>query len=151
MTTSPKNNGRNSAGRFTKGNKLGGKKIGSRHRVTLAIEALFESEHERLSRKAVDLALEGDTTALRLCMERLVPPRKDRPISIRLPEVRSAKGSLEASNGVLTAVFLGEITPDEGTRIIALLDAHRRLIEVADLETRIERLEGRGANEAAGR
>jgi hypothetical protein len=46
---------------------------------------LLEGEAKALTRKAIELGLAGDTTALRLCLERLVPPRKDRPISLDLP------------------------------------------------------------------
>ena len=43
------------------------------------MEALLDGEAEAITRVAVDKAKEGDTTALRLCLERILPPRKDRP------------------------------------------------------------------------
>ena len=49
MTSLPNNDGRKTSGRFAKGNSLGGSKRGSRHRVTLAIEALLEGQHEALT------------------------------------------------------------------------------------------------------
>lgn len=133
--------GRKANGTFTKGNKVGGSKSGSRHRVTKAIEALLEGEAEGLTRKAVDMALEGDTVALRLCLDRLAPPRKDSLISIRLPKVNGLKDAVEASASVLDAVSEGEITPDEGARVLSLLSAHKALIETCDLEARITALE----------
>ena len=120
---------------------MGGSKAGSRHRVTKAIEALLEGEAEGLTRKAVDMALEGDTVALRLCLDRLAPPRKDSSISIRLPKVNCLKDAVEASASVLDAVSEGEITPDEGARVLSLLSAHKALIETCDLEARITALE----------
>ena len=62
-----------------------GRPKGARNRSTVAAEALLDGEAEALTRKAIELALAGDTTALRLCMERLVPPRKDRSTPIALP------------------------------------------------------------------
>src|ERR1700759_2169133 len=59
-----------------------GKPRGARHRVTRAVEALMEGEHERLTRIAIDKALEGDTAALRLCLDRIARPRRDAPVSI---------------------------------------------------------------------
>lgn len=141
MTQKPKNNGRKSDGTFAKGNTLGGKTPGARHRVTLAIEALLEGQHEKLTKVAIDKALEGDTVALRLCLDRLAPARKDSPVSIALPVVRNAADAVEASAAVLAAVAAGEITPDEAGRVMALLTAHRSIIEVGDLETRIKALE----------
>jgi hypothetical protein len=133
--------GRKANGTFAKGNKAGGSKSGSRHRVTKAIEALLEGEAEKLTRKAVEMALEGDTVALRLCLDRLVPPRKDSPVSIRLRKVNGLKDAVEASASVLDAVCEGEITPDEGARVLSLLSAHKALIETCDLEARITVLE----------
>ncbi|GGD50726.1 hypothetical protein [Aurantiacibacter arachoides] len=139
----PNNDGRNSDGRFASGNKLGGNRAGSRHRVTRAIEALLEGQHEVLTAKAVELALDGDTTALRLCLDRLAPPKKDSPLSLDLPLVRSAKDAVDASSMVLAAVSAGEITPDEAGRVMALLSAHNEIIEAGDHETRIAELEKR--------
>jgi hypothetical protein len=50
-----------------------GKPKGARHKTTLAVQALLDGEAEALTRKCIELAKEGDTTALRLCMERLAP------------------------------------------------------------------------------
>src|SRR5260370_6780136 len=52
-----------------------GKPKGARHRSTLAAEALLDGEAEQLMRKTVELALGGDTIALRLCLDRIIPPR----------------------------------------------------------------------------
>ena len=143
MTASPLNNGRKTGGRFAKGNSLGGKTLGARHRVTLAIEGLLEGEHEALTRKAIEKALEGDTVALRLCLDRLAPARKDSPITFDLPPVQSALDAAGASAAVLTAVASGEVTPDEGGRVMALLVAHKGIVETCDLESRITALEGK--------
>ena len=53
--------------------------------MTLAMEALLDGESEALTRKAIGLALGGDITALRLCLDRVLPPRKDRPINFEMP------------------------------------------------------------------
>ena len=66
------------AGKFAPGNP--GKPQGARHKVTKAVEELLHGEADGLTRKAIALALEGDTTALRLCLERIAPPRKDAPV-----------------------------------------------------------------------
>ena len=105
------------------------------------MEALLEGEHEALTRKAIDLALAGDTVALRLCLDRLAPARKDAPIAIGLPAVRTAEEVVTASSTVLEAVAAGEITPDEAGRVMALLTAHRTIVETCDLEARIAKLE----------
>ena len=69
-----------------------GKPKGSLNRVTLAIQSLLDGEGEELTRKAIELAKDGDLTALKLCLERICPPRKSRPISIDLPDVKTSEG-----------------------------------------------------------
>lgn len=143
MTDEPLNNGRKTDGTFATGNGLGGKTPGARHRVTWAVEALLEGEHEALTRKAIDKALEGDGMALRLCLDRIAPPRKDAPITFDLPPIKTAEDAISASSALLGAVAQGEVTPDEAGRVMSLLSGHRQLVETADLEARIAALEGK--------
>jgi Family of unknown function (DUF5681) len=62
-----------------------GRPKGSRNKTTMAVQALLDGKAEALTRKAIELAKGGDITALRLCMERILPPRKDRPLSFDFP------------------------------------------------------------------
>ena len=144
--TEPENTGRNQDGRFADGvsGNPTGKPKGARHRVTRAIEELLEGQHEALTKKAIELALAGDGPALRLCLDRLAPPRKDAPISITLPSVRSIEDAVDASAALLAAVAAGDVTPDEAGRVMALLTGHRQIIETGELERRIAVLEGKG-------
>ena len=141
MADEPPTSGHLADGKFAPGNGYGGRRAGSRHRVTQAIEALLEGEHEALTRKAVEMALGGDGPALRLCLDRLAPPRKDCPITFSLPPIVTAGDTVQASASLLAAVAAGEVTPDEAGRVMALLTAHRSLVETGDHEKRIEALE----------
>ena len=118
-----------------------GKPPGTRNRATLAVQELLDGEAEALTRKCVELALQGDSTALRLCMERLAPPPKDRPITFPIPVATTARDVNLALAKVAEAVGAGVLTPAEGNSLAALLEIHRSGIETADLEERIERLE----------
>lgn len=142
----PENAGSKQAStRFVRGRSgnPAGRPRGARHKTTIAIEALLEGEAEGLTRKAIEMAKAGDTVALRLCLDRLAPPRKDAPVALDLPPVRSAADAVEASVSVLSAVAAGEITPDEAGRVMALLAAHKGIVEAGDLEARITALEAR--------
>lgn len=143
MPSEPKSGGRKSDGTFAPGNAMGGRTPGSRNKVTRAIEALLEGQHEALTNKAVEKALEGDMTAMRLCLDRIAPPRKDAPVSFALPPIKSAADTVAASSALLDAVALGDVTPDEAGRVMALLSAHKALVEAGDLERRIEALEAK--------
>jgi len=131
--------GRNPDGTFAVGNP--GKPKGSRHRATKAIEELLGDQTESLTQKAVDLALGGDTAALRLCLERIAPPRRDSPVQFDLPPMKSAADAVGAAQAVLQAVSGGDITPMEGAAIMALVEQYRRTLETSELEQRIATLE----------
>ena len=90
-----------------------GRPAGSRNKATLAIEALLDGEAEALTRKAVAMALEGDTVALRLCMDRICPPRKDRPISFKMPPVNNVSDAASVIRSVMEEVAIGSISPGE--------------------------------------
>lgn len=141
MTRPRKEIGRKTDGKFAPGNTFGGRPPGSRNKTTIAIEALLEGEHEALTRKAIEKALEGDVTALRLCLDRIAPARKDSPVSFNLPAIKTAEDAVTASSAILAAVAQGEVTPDEAARVMALLTAHKALVETCDLEARIAALE----------
>ncbi|CUH85056.1 hypothetical protein [Thalassovita mediterranea] len=131
--------GRDEAGRFTTGNP--GRPLGARHKATKAALALLDGEADALSRKAVELALNGDTTALRLCLERIAPPRKDAPVTFDLPAMQCAQDAAKAAGTVLQGVALGELTPTEGAHVMALIENYRRTLETTEIEQRIAALE----------
>nr|WP_276039925.1 hypothetical protein [Sphingomonas sp. GM_Shp_1] len=105
---------------------------------------MLEGQHEALTKAAIDKALEGDTVALRLCLDRLAPPRRDALVSIDLPPVKTAADAVSASSAILASLSAGEVTPDEAGRVMALLTAHKAIVETGDLEQRIAALEERG-------
>ena len=137
--------GRGPGGKFAPGQSgnPSGKPRGRRHNITLAMEAMLEGEHQQLTRVTLDKALEGDMVALRLCLDRLYPAKKDGPVSIDLPPVKSAADTVEASAAVLASVAAGDITPDEAGRLMALLVSHKAIVEAGELEQRIAALEER--------
>jgi len=124
---------------FPKGNP--GKAPGTRHKTTRAIEALLDGEAEALTRVAIDKALDGDTTALRLCLERIAPPRRDRPITFDAPKLGSATDIPAALAMVVAAAARGDLTLSEATDLAALLDRYGAAFEREDLERRLSALE----------
>ncbi|MCI2399285.1 DUF5681 domain-containing protein [Aliiroseovarius subalbicans] len=130
---------RNPDGTFSEGNP--GKPKGTRHRVTRAVAKLMDGQAEAISQKAVDMALEGDTTALRLCLERIAPPKKDALVNFDLPPMKCASDAAESAQAVLRAVSGGDITPLEGAAVMNLVEAYRKTLEASEFEKRIEALE----------
>jgi len=118
-----------------------GRAAGSRNRTTLAIEALLEGEGEALTRKAIELAKAGDMQALRLCMDRLAPPRKDSPVAFDLPEMKTLNDAVPAMGALVKAVGQGDLTPAEAGELTKMVQAFAKIIETAELEERVRTLE----------
>ena len=118
-----------------------GRPRGSRNKVTLAIEALLDGEAEALTRKAIELAKAGDMQALRLCMDRLAPPRRDSPVAFNLPEMTTVSDAVLAMGAVLKAVAEGELTPTEAAELTRMVQAFAKIIETAEFEERVRKLE----------
>jgi len=134
-------NGRNTDGTFGPGNP--GKPQGTRHKATMAALALLDGEAEALTRQAVTMALAGDTTALRLCLERIAPPRRDAPVTFDLPPMETARDAASAAGAELAAVAIGDLTPTEGAHVMGLIETYRRTLETTELEARLAALEGK--------
>ena len=125
---------------FEEGNP--GRPKGSRNKATLAAQELLDGEAQALTRKAIEVALGGDTTALRLCLERIAPPRRECTLSFELPDVvAGVDGVPSALAKVIGAVAAGELTPGEGRAMSDLLDKYRQAVESAELELRFAALE----------
>ena len=121
-----------------------GRPKGSRNKTTLAVERLLDGEGETLTRKAIELAKEGDLVALRLCLDRVYPIRRDRPVTFALPTIESPEQAANAMAAVLSAVAGGELTPMEASEIAKLVDVYVRSVETNELSKRLERLEKAG-------
>ena len=133
-------NGRSADGRFGTGNP--GRPPGVRNRATLAVEALLADEAQGLARKAVELALGGDTTALRLCLERIAPAYRpsSSPVQFDLDDSRPLA---EQGLAVLRAVADGHVAPDTGRSLIDALAALARVNELDAFDRRLTELESR--------
>ena len=135
-------NGRNTAGKFVFGNT--GRSKGSRNKATIAIESLLEGQAEALTQTAIKKALEGDSVALRLCMDRIAPPPKDAAVTFSMQTMSNALDASVAAGSVLRAVSEGELTPLEATRVMGLIDSYRRTLELTEIEERLQALEEKG-------
>lgn len=134
----PKEDGQFSPGKS--GNPAGRPK-GSRSRTALALEAILDGDAEAITRKAIELARDGDPQALRMCLDRLLPVRRDRPVRFDIPVIDATSDLPKATNALLQAVAAGDLTPSEAADIGKAVDAHVRAIEATDLHQRLARIE----------
>jgi hypothetical protein len=140
MTERSRNYAAKTRGRpFQPGNS--GRPKGARHKATVAAEILLDGEAEGLTRKAVELALGGDSAALRLCLERILPPRRERPVRFGLPSLQSPADAVKAMATIAAAVAATDLTPGEAADLAKLVDAYLEAIKTNDLDQRIRSLE----------
>jgi uncharacterized protein DUF5681 len=124
-----------------------GRPRGSTNRATKAAVVMLDGEVEALIRKVVALALDGDPIALRLCLDRIIAPRRERPLQLALPPIRDAADIAGAMDAITSAVAEGNITPGEGVVLARLMEAFIRAIEATDFDRRLTLLEGGDAAE----
>jgi hypothetical protein len=109
-----------------------GRPEGSRNKATIVAQKLLDGQAEALVQKAINL---------RICLERLVPPRKDAPLCVTLPKVETPMDLPKATAAILEAVAKGDLTPSEGQTLAGILENHRKSLELADIEQRLSQLE----------
>jgi Family of unknown function (DUF5681) len=126
-----------------------GKPRGCLSYVTRQAQTLLDGEAETLTRKCVDLALKGDTVALKLCLDRVLPVRRRNPTPIKLPPIEGLPGVVEALGVLVGAVATGTLDIDAGGALAGLIDAKRKALETIDLEARIAALEAQGGSHGA--
>jgi hypothetical protein len=145
MSEPPENSGRKADGTFASGNRANpsGKPKGARHRATLMAEKLFAADAADIVRKVVAAAKAGEPWAVRLVVERLIPPAKDRPAPLTLPKMTSSADLPDALARVVDAMAEGALTPGEAAAIVATLEAFGRASVFAGHEERLRILEKR--------
>ena len=120
-----------------------GRPKGSRNKATLAVEILLDGEAEVITRKAIELAKQGDLGAIRLCLDRIAPPRKDRPIPFALPALGKAEDASTGLAAIVAAIASGELTPSEAGELSKVVDTYARALLATELEDRVTALEER--------
>jgi hypothetical protein len=118
-----------------------GMKSGSRHKATLFVENLLKGQREGLVKKTIELGLAGDVVALKICMDRLLPPLKSRPLRFKLPELRTVSDALSALAAIAEGLSNGQLLPEEGEVLSATVERFIKAVEVTMLEDRLSALE----------
>ncbi len=126
-------------GRFQPGNA--GRPKGSRNRATVLTEQLLSKDIKAVVQAVLAAAKEGDTNAMKLVLERILPPLKTRRLHFPMPEIKTVADVHDAMNGLWAAVSTGQVTADEAALLGKLLEQHAAVLEVSELEQRINALE----------
>src|SRR5262249_21763084 len=120
-------------GRFKKGQSGNprGRPRGSRNTATIALEALLQGEGETITRTAVRLAKKGHPAAMKLCLDRIYPVPKDKPVTFPLPAINTARDAANAMSAVMSAVAEGRLTPADAAEISKVVAVTVKAFETA--------------------
>ncbi len=120
-----------------------GRPKGARNRLAVTVDELMQADATKIVEVALDKAKSGDATFVRMVLDRIIPPVKDRPVTFDLPGIDSAQDAAVAAGAVLRAVADGDLTPIEAAEVSKIVSTYVTALEASDLEQRIAKLEAR--------
>jgi hypothetical protein len=121
------------------------KERGTRNKVTVACEGLMGQYAQQVTARVVKRACDGDMTAARLILERVVPPRRGRPVHLKLPPIGDAASVMAAQAALVSAVATGQLTAEEAEPLSSTLSAYLKTVETVDIDRRLRELESKSA------
>jgi hypothetical protein len=104
------------------------------------VRTLLDPKAPHLVRKAIALALAGDTVALRLCLDRIDPPSRQQIEPLEIPGFTKAKSLVEKAQTAVDAVGAGLISPDAGAAVISVIAGAVAIKQDDQLAAEIEAL-----------
>jgi F0F1-type ATP synthase gamma subunit len=118
-----------------------GRPRGIVNRATALAQTLLSERAEWIARKVIALAEEGDVAAIRVCMERLVPPIKHQPVAAELPPLEKAVDSVEAMATIAAAVAAGDLSAAEAAELAKVVNVYLGALASQAFEERLSALE----------
>ncbi len=125
-----------------------GRRRGCRNKATRAAELYLDGEAEALVRWAVEQAFAGDPTAMRLCLARMIAPRRERAVPIALPPIRTAADIAPAIAAITAALAKGMITTGQAAELSQMLDTFVRAVDASEFDRRLTLLENGRASQS---
>src|SRR5262249_23498619 len=114
---------------------------GAKNKTTRMVEQLVAGEAEKLGRKMIELAKQGNVRCLEYCLDRALPKRSGRPLDLQLPAMNSVHDLIAGISAVTTAVSHGDLTAEEATYVVRWFECCANIFTVYDLAVRLETLE----------
>lgn len=79
--------------------------------------------------------------AMRIVIDRLMPPAKEDPIHVELPPINGIDDCSKAQAALVNAAAAGQLLPSEARLMCDLIDAQRRAFETSEVVRRLEAIE----------
>lgn len=110
----------------------------------MALTKLLDAHASTLLQKVIDMALEGDKDAIKLCIDRILPKARHQAIQLPSSEdlnLSSYDGIMTYNERLLDACSNGDVSPEEARQAGSLLIHQERLLGTRELEQRLMELE----------
>jgi hypothetical protein len=117
-----------------------GRPRGSRNRRSLLAEKVYEERAQELVDKSIELALAGDGVALRVCMDRVLAPMRERTVEFELPAMANAADAVGAMSAVVRGIADGDLMPREAARLATVVQEFARTVGTAVIERELREL-----------
>lgn len=118
-----------------------GKRKGTRNTATLVAESLLDGESESLTKKLIEMANEGNMAAMRLAIERVLPPRRERPLQFELPPLKTAADAMTALDRIVSGVANGGLNESEASTLVSLVHTFLEALGQVENKSRLAALE----------
>ena len=109
-----------------------GRPFGARNKKTLLLEAALDDKGPELVGGLIEKALSGDTMALRLCLDRVLPRGRERAVLFPLRRIESVGDACAAGADIVEALGSGELTPREAEDLLGVVSKLARMLAAAD-------------------
>lgn len=138
------NTGKIQVGRFQKGQSgnPNGRPKGSRNKASLIVQSMIEGEAEEIAKKLLEMAKQGEMQAIKMIVERLLPPMKELPLNadLSIAGINEASDITASYSSLFDDVAAGEITLSEAKELANLLEGKRKAIETLEVKARLDEL-----------
>jgi hypothetical protein len=118
-----------------------GRPRGSRNKASIRMQEMLQQSAKALINKTVQMALDGNVAALRLCLDRLVPTRKNEPVACDMVPLEKAADAVAAIAEIASAAAAGDVSADEAAKLAKVIGVYVNTLEARDFEDRLARLE----------
>jgi len=127
---------------FAAGNTQGrGRPKGSPNKSSSPEQDVLDGYADKLMLKCIAMAGQGNVAALRLCMERILPARREALFQLNLPKIRTTEDVNKAAEKVTQAMARGRMTASDGEKVMNVLEMRFRIIDATAMESRLAQLE----------
>jgi hypothetical protein len=127
---------------FEPGNKVGrGRPKGSRNKAKSEVQEVLDQYTSKMLMTCIGHAAKGNPTALRLCIERMIPTRREAPVRMRVPPIRTAEDVDKAAEQVTQDIGRGKTTAADGEKMMHILESRCRIIDSVNNAGRMDKLE----------